>query len=893
MNTFRLFAFSILLSLPLSAQGTVYLVLGSDTGIWEGLDVSKYYCTYNLGLYDDPARNTYAVMDPAFRDQFKDSYGTTMKMTWWMMAGNVYRFATNTNVPVPNTMTLYLMKKYHGTNVARFGDELSLHYHTFTWTDYNNDGQFFWNQAKNFNECKEDFEVTLADFLLEENTVPVSFRSGWHYMDNEWQNYIDPLIPYSLHNDYPAKRSSIVEPIDNVFDWSKASKEFVPYRVSLTDYQLPGKGKSWNVRSQYMAHLTAADMDSLFAKAGRGTDQVASLWAHLPEADFAYNMKRLDSLAHISAKKFPNVPFRYSTGTEAMQRWRGSKDTIPPTITLTEKVTGEQVTFEVTSNEDIFQNEPLIAVKDMNERSVLLHSTKTSAHSWTTISPLLRSSIVKVGAALTDTMGNLSTVFKNYLPDDIYIDNKESGYQELRGSWTTSSIRSWGTDSRQAVLTATDSAVIEWTPSIKQSGKYNIFLQIPKLTNPADTLRFTISSNGMVVNSLIMTAPFTENKWRYITTAEFSSAAAAVIRMTADGKNQAGKTVCADVLKLSGIVHQRKIQTPQSTINPVPISEEDSVTVQFSVQNQGIGDLTITSVSSKKNLAGVSLTLPLVIPGMQSSPIPLVFYSSKSGLFNDTLTIISNDPLTPELRVPITITVQPYFKVIDNEDGQYYSESGPWAKSVAQVWGNSSRYAPSGTGASAFFTVPLKKNGTYEILEIVPKTVNSVTKALYTIRNGADTAGTVTLDQNLGSGGWVSLGKFSLSSSAAVTVKVQDKGAESNFVLRADAIKVQIQTPLSVERSPIEAVNDFVLEQNFPNPFNPSTTIRFGLPQRSRVVLTVYDMLGRTVRTLVREEMESGMHSLQFDGTGLSSGMYVYAITAGSFSRSKVMVLVK
>jgi len=56
-------------------------------------------------------------MDPAFLEQLVDSYGQPLKMTWWMMAGNIFRYATNRNVPVPNIMTMYLMKKYHGDNV--------------------------------------------------------------------------------------------------------------------------------------------------------------------------------------------------------------------------------------------------------------------------------------------------------------------------------------------------------------------------------------------------------------------------------------------------------------------------------------------------------------------------------------------------------------------------------------------------------------------------------------------------------------------------------------------------------------------------------------------------------------------------------------------------------
>jgi len=136
LNLFLILFFSFT-----SIQGaTVYLVLGSDTAIWDGMSVNRYHNTYNQALYTDPSMNAYEVMDPAFRSQFVDSYGQTMKMTWWMMAGNIFRYATNTNFPVPNIMTLYLMQKYHGENVLINGDELSLHYHTFFWSDYDQDG---------------------------------------------------------------------------------------------------------------------------------------------------------------------------------------------------------------------------------------------------------------------------------------------------------------------------------------------------------------------------------------------------------------------------------------------------------------------------------------------------------------------------------------------------------------------------------------------------------------------------------------------------------------------------------------------------------------------------------------------------------------------------------
>ena len=85
----------------------------------------------------------------------------------------------------------------------------------------------------------------------------------------------------------------------------------------------------------------------------------------------------------------------------------------------------------------------------------------------------------------------------------------------------------------------------------------------------------------------------------------------------------------------------------------------------------------------------------------------------------------------------------------------------------------------------------------------------------------------------------------------------------------------------------------FDLEQNYPNPFNPTTTIRYGLPYRSSVTLAVFNTLGQQVATLVQGEEEAGYHEVRFDGTGLSSGVYFYRLTAGTFVQSRKLLLLK
>ena len=86
----------------------------------------------------------------------------------------------------------------------------------------------------------------------------------------------------------------------------------------------------------------------------------------------------------------------------------------------------------------------------------------------------------------------------------------------------------------------------------------------------------------------------------------------------------------------------------------------------------------------------------------------------------------------------------------------------------------------------------------------------------------------------------------------------------------------------------------YSLNQNYPNPFNPSTVISYQLKSAGPVRLTVYDVLGREVRTLVNgEEEEQGAHEVRFDGSGLASGVYMYRLQAGGFVQQRKMLLEK
>jgi hypothetical protein len=88
-------------------------------------------------------------------------------------------------------------------------------------------------------------------------------------------------------------------------------------------------------------------------------------------------------------------------------------------------------------------------------------------------------------------------------------------------------------------------------------------------------------------------------------------------------------------------------------------------------------------------------------------------------------------------------------------------------------------------------------------------------------------------------------------------------------------------------------VLDYYLSQNYPNPFNPSTNIRFRIPDFGFVTLKVFDILGNEVAVLVNEEKPAGSYEVEFDGIGLSSGIYLFTLRAGSFIQTKKMVLMR
>jgi len=119
-----------------------------------------------------------------------------------------------------------------------------------------------------------------------------------------------------------------------------------------------------------------------------------------------------------------------------------------------------------------------------------------------------------------------------------------------------------------------------------------------------------------------------------------------------------------------------------------------------------------------------------------------------------------------------------------------------------------------------------------------------------------------------------------------------DSGFEATTTLYYSKIALTFNSTTGIDdnkNNPIE----YLLYQNFPNPFNPTTTINYSLPKQCKVIIKIYDVLGREIETLVEDEQPGGYHKVEFDGSRLISGVYFYSMFADDYVDTKKLILIK
>lgn len=147
-------------------------------------------------------------------------------------------------------------------------------------------------------------------------------------------------------------------------------------------------------------------------------------------------------------------------------------------------------------------------------------------------------------------------------------------------------------------------------------------------------------------------------------------------------------------------------------------------------------------------------------------------------------------------------------------------------------------------------------------------------------------------------GSYVSRSKegYSIKYSKTENSTENTPGGQARITVREslNASLVPYDMTTDIEHIKTQAIpSEYSLEQNYPNPFNPSTKIRYSLPERAFVTLKVFDVLGSEITSLVNQEKAAGSYEVEFNASGLPSGVYIYKIQAGKFSSSRKLLVMK
>ncbi|MDD3965565.1 MAG: T9SS type A sorting domain-containing protein [Candidatus Neomarinimicrobiota bacterium] len=884
----------LFLSPLFAVKGKVYLVLGSDTSIWEGLSLSMYDGrNFKCGLFTDPDRYGYGVMDSTFRTPMKDSFGRPMKMTWWMMAGNVFHLSKNCNIPIRNNITLYLMKKYHQEAIDRYDDQLTLHYHNYYWSDTNDDDVYYYNQGLDFRLNQDDYEECLSKFLIEDDVFPVSFRSGWHYMDNYWQAYQERFIPFDMSNAYPSKGGDSNEPTNNIIDWSESPTAFVPYHPNADNYQIEGELKQWRLRSVMFGinNRVKTTLETMFQEAANGNNQMACFWSHLPQDDFLPGMEYVHEIADTLSKQY-GVEFMYVKDVEAMRLWINPEDTVAPVLTVNEIIDSDEIRYEIVTDGPVFQvNEPFITIKNRYEEYERLDCAITGENRWETIKGIPAYELAKVAVAVCDSVGNQSKVHLHYLPDDIFIDDQDAAFAEGPGNWQDYSGTTELWDLKARVLTGLGSLTL--TPLIEDNLSYRILFHGPGSTT--DSVRILVNNGSIIDTILIDQTLFGRDKWQHVGFFDLKTGTGNTITFeNLDSTLDMG----IDVVRITPLIVDKHFIVGQDMLAFGKVSIADTAVRYLSISNQGKEELTVSNFSVFGSKLELGIDAPFKMGPMEVVDVPIKFYSDNFCEYNDVLTIETDDPRNPYKLVPIFANASMYFTIVDNDDETAYSEhGGTWNFSSASGWNGSSRWVNiNGKGNHADFDMEVIFSGSYDIQFFLPFTVNAHNHVDYIIMIDGIPKDTVRVDQNVNSGNWVSIGEYDLPKNVKLSLRIQDNGGNTNTnsVLRADAVRFVL-----VEEKFVSKINEagipetFKVHQNYPNPFNPSTTIAFALPEAGEVRIDFFDLQGKKAGQTISGCWEAGYHRIVWTPRELASGVYFYRIQTPDASEIRKCTLMK
>ena len=537
--------------------------------------------------------------------------------------------------------------------------------------------------------------------------------------------------------------------------------------------------------------------------------------------------------------------------------------------------------------------------------------------------PLISIPVRGEGTALTVVLNN---------------DNGAPSYVELSGAWTNSNGIAVcegipNATSRYSIQSTSPGARAQYNPDIPVSGQYNVYYAGPLTDNASDHALIEVYPFGsplpdsVYINQNVAAACV----WKFIGTYYFIEGTLNYVFMVNDGTG-AGYVLRTDLMKFVSVPARPKIEIPSTSIDFGEVAVENIATQYMMIKNIGSQELVINSLELESDFFSVvsPTTFPISIPALDSINVQLRFQPAQVRDYADTLIVNSNDwdfPMISKMIYGRGIGEQMYVDnpANDSDPHPYWSSFpdlsfAPYpGDSLAQIdttlynhWYFSSSavgynlnhlylFSTRNPGAWVEWSLTMQNTMEYDIYIYSIASEIDANAVPYIVNPFTADPDTVIVDQANNSG-WILLGRYPFIAGLPNTVTLLNdtsytlQGGQST--LRADAVLVQEPDYVGIGTEFDPMPMDFQLSQNYPNPFNPTTSIEFGIPYQANVQLSIYNILGQRIATLVSGDLPNGHYKVKWNGLDafgkqVSSGMYFYQLTTPTGELTKKMLFLK
>ncbi len=468
--------------------------------------------------------------------------------------------------------------------------------------------------------------------------------------------------------------------------------------------------------------------------------------------------------------------------------------------------------------------------------------------------------------------------------DDIIIDNYGAGEFHTTGSWSTErgGLGGYGGTYLSAAAVPGDTAI--FSQRIFRSGSYDLYGYWPgdSSSNCADVVVQAVTNEFSNVDTI--DEKFNISAWHYIENLYLNSGETVNIKLYG---NDVGNLI-ANAFRLR--------RANQFLLSDYAVQDSQIVLLKFS--NPLLTPVPqVTSVFTSLGKSNISFfvdpldntILHVVVPPLPQGKPFTMYIGNLVDESYDTLKVSQVMDYDPDSTTLVAD---------DQTSNSFMKLSGVWIQDTSYSAING-EYWLSRQGSQIskveWGPIDVTKDGYYNVYAHIPNTQLQLSgRCAYVVEN--ETGGdSVYASQDSGNGGWINLGNFPFSPGEESAVFLSSlPGASTSQYVVADAVMLTRSVEITGVKKPVEAILEkFALSNNYPNPFNPTTTVDISLPESGIMSLNIYNVLGQLIKVVDGGYKSAGDYNYLVNMDGFASGVYFYRLQQGSDVITKKMELLK